>query len=147
MQKILDSGAVLDLTLCSFSEGCQLMKAVAKELKNTTISLGSKEVNGLGDIFKVQFGDEALNTIKNLVTGLISSDTIEATLWPCIMRGTYTKDGVVSKINKDLFEDEKARADYIPILKEALVFNLSPFFKSLKSMLKDIPGASTNTPG
>jgi hypothetical protein len=139
MQKVLESGALLDLSICSFAEGNRLMKAVAKEIKNTQISLGAK--GQMGDFLKLQVGDDALNTIKNLVTGLLASDEIEAALWPCIERGTY--DGV--HIKKDIFEDEKVRADYIPILKEALVYNLSPFFKSLKSLVKDIPLVNTGT--
>ena len=139
MEKVLDSGAVLNLSICSFAEGNRLMKAVAKEIKNTQISLGAK--GQMGDFLKLQVGDEALNTIKNLVTGLLASDEIEAALWPCIERGTY--DGI--HIKKDIFEDEKVRADYIPILKEALVYNLRPFFQSLKSLVKDIPLVSTST--
>ena len=139
MQKVLDSGSILELSICSFAEGNRLMKAVAKEIKNTQISLGAK--GQMGDFLKLQVGDDAINTIKNLVTGLLASDEIEAALWPCIERGTY--NGI--HIKKDIFEDEKVRADYIPILKEALVYNLSPFFKSLKSLVKDIPLVNTGT--
>ena len=144
MQKVLDSGATLDLSLCSFAEGNRLMKAVARELKDTPISIGAK--GNIKDFFKLDFGDEALNTVKNLLTGLIASDEIEAALWPCIERGTYTTpSGTILHIKKDIFEDEKTREDYIPILKEALVYNLSPFFKSLKSLVKDIPLVNTST--
>jgi hypothetical protein len=146
MEKILESGAILKLSLCSFAEGSKLMKAVARELRNTTISLGVKEVKNLGDLFKIDVGDEALNTFKNLVAGLISSEEIEAALWPCIVRGSYIYAGVETHINKDLFEDEKARADYLPILKEALVYNLSPFFVNLKSLVLGSQGASTASP-
>jgi len=142
MQKILDSGAVLELSMASFAEGTRLMKAVAKELKNTQISLGAK--GDIKDFFKMELGDEAMNTIKNIVTGLIASEEIEAALWPCMERGSYTVGGVMRKINRDLFEDEKARADYIPVLKEALVYNLAPFFKSLGSLVKGIPAATTS---
>lgn len=146
MQKILDSGAILDLSICSFAEGNRLLKAVARELKNTKLALGIKDVKGFQDIFKLDLGDDAVNTIKNLLTGLIASEDIEAALWPCMERGSYTIDGVQKKINRDLFEDEKARADYIPILKEALVFNLTPFFANLKSLLQGIPGVNTASP-
>ena len=139
MQKILDSGAVLELTLCSFAEGNRLMKAVAKELKNTNISIGAK-----GDFMNLK-GEEAINTIKNLVTGLLASDEIEVALWPCMERGTYTVGGVLKKINRDLFEDEKARADYLPVMREALTYNLSPFFLNLGSLLKGMPAVSTAT--
>ena len=101
MQKVLESGAVLDLSICSFAEGNRLMKAVAKEIKNTQISLGAK--GQMGDFLKLQVGDDALNTIKNLVTGLLASDEVEAALWPCIERGTY--DGV--HIKKDILRMRK----------------------------------------
>ena len=138
MEKVLDSGAVLNLSICSFAEGNRLMKAVAKEIKNTQISLGVGEKT---DFMKLKVGDDALNTIKNLITGLLASDEIEAALWPCIGRGTY--NGI--HITKDMFEDEKVRADYIPILKEALVYNLRPFFSSLASLVKELPLISANT--
>ena len=144
MIKTLDSGAILDISVCSFAEGTRLMKAVARELKNTQVSLGVK--GHIADFFKADIGDEALNTIKNIVTGLIASEEIEAALWPCMERGTYTRDSVTHKINRDLFEDEKRRADYVPVLKEVLVNSLTPFFGSLKSLVKDIPRAGTGTP-
>ena len=61
-------------------------------------------------------------------------------------RGSYTNNGVTKKINKDLFEDEKARADYIPILKEVLVFSLFPFLKNLNSLLEGLPALNTAIP-
>jgi hypothetical protein len=140
VEKILDSGAVLNLTMCSFAEGNRLMKAVARELKATSINLGFQGKD-LKDLFKLQVGDETLNTIKNLVTGLLASDEIEAALWPCIERGTY--NGV--HIKRDIFEDEKVRTDYIAVLKEALIFNLTPFSSGLVSLLRDIPKAGTAT--
>ena len=139
MQKVLDSGSILELSICSFAEGSRLMKAVAKEIKNIQISLGIK--GQMGDFLKLQVGDDALNTIKNLVTGLLSSDEIEAALWPCLERGTYNG----THIKRDIFEDEKTRCDYIPILKEALVYNISPFLGGLQSLVKDLIPASIST--
>ena len=132
MEKVLGSGALLNLSLCSFSEGTKLMKAVTKELKNTPILFGDQISN--------------FNTIKTIASVLIASDEIEQSLWPCMERGTYTIDGITHKINKDLFENEKARADYIPILKETLVFSLSPFLKNINSLLGDIQDPSTIIP-
>ena len=125
MIKTLDSGAVLELSVCSFAEGARLMKTVAKEMKGAQISQGD---------------------VMNMILSLIASEEIEASLWPCMERGTYTVGGITKKINRDLFEDEKARSDYIPILKEVLVNSLTPFFKSLGSLVKDIPKVSTDIP-
>jgi len=144
MDKLLDSGAKLSLTLCSFAEGTKLMKAVAREAKSITLEMGVEKATGLQDLMKFDFNDKAMNTIKNLVLGLLANEEVEAALWPCVERGTYTVNGLVRKINRDLFEDEKARADYVPILKEALVFNMGPFFTSLASLLKGMPAAGTD---
>jgi hypothetical protein len=144
VKKTLESGAVLELSICSFKEGTNLMKAVAKELKTTTIAFGVKDAKNFGDLFK-NITDDSMNTLKNLVVGLLSSEEIEAALWPCMERGTYTFNNLTRKINSDLFEDEKVRADYLPILKEVLVFSLAPFFSSLKSLVWDSQVASTST--
>ena len=141
MQKVLESGAILDVSICSFTEGTKLMKAVSKEIKNTPISLGTN----VADFFKAEVSSEILNTMKNIITSLLSSEDIEAALWPCMERGTYTVGGVIRKINRDLFEDEKTRADYVPVLKEVLVYNLTPFFGGLKSLVKSLPVVGIGT--
>jgi hypothetical protein len=145
MQTTLESGAILELSTCSFSEGVRLMKAVARELKSTQISLGSGEATKVGDIFQMNVGPEILNTVKNIIASLISSEEIEAAIWPCMERGSYTLDGVTHKINRDIFEDPAIRGDYIPVLKEALVFSLTPFFGGLKSLVKNLPGSDIAT--
>jgi hypothetical protein len=139
----LSSGAELALSACSFQEGTKLMKAVAREIKGVAVSIGMRDVKNLGDILSVRAGDDVFNTIKNFAAGLLASEEIEAALWPCMERGTYTVNGVTSKINRDLFEDEKVRADYIPILREVLVYSLGPFSEGVGSLLKGIPQAVT----
>jgi hypothetical protein len=144
MIKTLDSGATIDISVCSFEEGKNLMKAVARELKNTKIALGAK--GGILDLFQLEATDDVLNTLKDIVTGLISSDEIENALWPCMIRGTYSDKGVTHKITRDLFEDEKRRADYMPVLKEVLVYSLTPFFGSLGSLVKSLRDKGISIP-
>lgn len=121
MKKTLESGAVLDMTMAPFVEGHRLFKAVAKELKAVHI-----QANGQAE--------GALNAIKDIVASLVSSDEVESALWACMGRAAWNG----RKAEPGLFEDEKAREDFLIIQKEVLLFNLGPFQKSLKSMFSDV---------
>jgi hypothetical protein len=110
----LSSGAELDITMASFEEADALLDAVLKEVES--INVTSK--------------DDHVNVLKNLFTRAKLSPTIKNALKPCLARTTYNK---VKLINNDVFEDEKARCDYLPVLKEVLEYNLTPFFVSLIS--------------
>ena len=61
---------------------------------------------------------------------LVVSPLIQPALWDCLAVCLYNS----KKINKDTFQDEEARGDFILVAKEALVANLAPFFKSLGSV-------------
>lgn len=139
LKKTLDSGAVLEVTMAPFEDGHRLLKAVMREAESVKVSLGVKGKT-LGDIFSLELTDETLDMIKNVVSRLVSSDTIEEALWICIGRATYNN----VKITKDTFEDEKARGDYFLVMKEVLGFNLRPFVKNLASLFTDLKQRSTN---
>lgn len=139
MEKTLDSGAVLNVTMAPFKDGNDLRKAVLRELETVRISF-DLDIGKVKEIFTKGGGDEVVNAIKNLILKLASSEEIEARVWKCLERATY--DNV--KITKETFEPEAARGDYLIVLKEVLWFNLSPFFKNLSSMLPDL-GAVSNT--
>ena len=130
--KTLDSGAVLDLTLAPFEAGHKLLKAVMREIEQVNVS--KEALSG-------EMNEGALNTIKSLLARLIYSDAVEAALWPCMDRALYNN----KRISKDLFEDEAARADYLPVVKEVLLFNLSPFTKNLTSLLSEVMGKPTGS--
>lgn len=115
----LSSGAELDITLASFDEGEILMQACLKEIDSIPIT--SKE--------------DHISIFKSIFARAILSKEIKNALKPCLERSTYNK---VKLINNDVFEDEKARADYLPVLKEVLEYNLTPFFVNLISPLKDL---------
>ena len=118
--KTLPSGAVLDITLSDFETGHNLLKAV------------SREIEGI----KVQGSMQDVELIKNLVMRTIYSEGINAALKPCFDRCMYNK----KKITNALFEDEKTRGDYLIVVKEVLVANLTPFFSNLSSLFTDIAG-------
>lgn len=136
--KTLKSGATIEVTLGSFSEGHRLFKAVMRELEKVNIEFESKGKN-LGEIFNGEIGDKFLNTLKNLIARLVSSDEVEAALWPCMNRGKYEGKAIRS----ELFENEDIRGDYIEISKEVLWFNLLPFCKNLDSLLSILMSRDT----
>ncbi len=116
----LVSGAELEVTLASFAEGHRLFKVVTKELET------------------VDFKED---TVQKMAFKLISSESIEHALWPCMSRATYNK----MKVNPDLFEDANVRGDFLSVAKEVLVFNLLPFSKGLDSVLSGFTAKSTET--
>lgn len=110
LSKTLNSGAVLNVTLADFPLGKRLFKAVTKELES------------------LDFNED---TVAKMALRLISSDEIEEALWPCMGRVTYNS----LKVTPALFEDSKIREDFLEVAKEVMVFNLTPFFASLGSIL------------
>ena len=119
--RTLPSGKILNMTIASFADGHKLLKAVAKEIEGVKFN---------ADVFKEP------DAIKNLIMRAIYSSEVEEALKPCLARCNYDK----KQITEEVFEDPKARGDYLPVIKEVLTYNLSPFFGSLGSLLKDIKG-------
>lgn len=120
-EKVLGSGAVLNMTSGCFKEGHTLFKAVMTEL-------GSLD------------GNLELNT--KLRIKLISSENIERALWPCMARCTYNKVKVVPEMFDNV---EGSIDDFLDIALEVLGFNLDPFFKSQNSRSKEVPETDVNT--
>lgn len=139
LKKILDSGATLEVTMCPFQEGNKLLKAVMKEAESVKVVLGIKGKT-LKDIADLELTDDVLDTVKNIVARLLSSDEIEAALWVCLGRATYNN----KKITPETFEDEEARSDYFVVMKEVLGFNLRPFVKNLASLFTGLLEKSIN---
>ena len=62
---------------------------------------------------------------KEAVQIFIATPEILTALWPCLDKCLWNK----SRINAELFRDEKAREDLLEIAEEVAAFNLSPFMK------------------
>ena len=133
LKKTLPSGAVLEASICSFDEGKNLFKAVTREMETIKLDIGDMDFSSLTNK-NAEISSEMVNTMKNIASRLISSNEIESCLWPCLGRATINN----IKVTKGTFEDIDIRGDYIIVLKEILIFNMSPFTKSLISMLKDL---------
>ena len=128
LKKTLDSGARIEIQVSSFEVCNRLLKTVMREVDGVKVSLGIKSgAKNLGDL---ELNDDALNTIKSFIARIISSESVESVLWECMPVVLYN-DG---KVTRDTFENIEARADYLPLMKEVLVYNLTPFFKNLNSL-------------
>lgn len=106
----LPSGAILKLNLAPFADAKALYQAVFEEMRGLDID-----------------PDKAEKLLKDLFCVGLSSKKIEKCLQKCLERVLY--NGL--KITDELFEDEAARGDYIPMCTEVAKENLLPFMKSL----------------
>jgi hypothetical protein len=132
MKKSLESGALLDITT-TFADSHRLFKAVMKEFENVKLEAGAQS---LKELFAMDLGEEALNTLKNLICRIVSSEIIDEAMWQCFTRVTYNG----TKVTKDTFEAENVRGDYLLVVKEVMVANLAPFFASRDSLLSGLAG-------
>ena len=115
----LPSGRELQLGIAPFAVGMKLVKTLAAEAKNVDVELESLDLSKLAG--------KNLNSIKNLVLQMLSSDALEAALFQCMERCLL--DG--QKITRQTFEPEDMRQDFFPVAWEVIAFNVAPFAKSL----------------
>ena len=142
MKVTLKSGAVLDITRAPFVSSHRLFKTVLREMKGVTIKLGLKEGQSLSGLFDMELTDEALNTAKDGIFTLLSSQEIEEALWECFGgRVLYN----AKRVDLAFFNDEKMQEEYHEIMKEVLTANLSPFQKSLQSLFPNFRLEPKNT--
>ncbi len=127
LKKKLESGAEIDVQPASFQDANKLLKTVMREAEKIQINLGVSGASSLASLLKDEAKDDILNTIKNAIARVISSEEIESALWPCMSRVTYNGQ----KVTKETFDNPDARQDFLPLMKEVLGYNLRPFFKGL----------------
>jgi len=116
---LLKSGAVLVVNMAPFSSSNKLLKVIMRELKTVDLELENL------DLAKIASQD--INTLKNAVCQLLSSDALEQAVFECMGKCTYNG----SRIVKDTFEPDDARQDYLPCAWEVIKANLRPFFSGL----------------
>lgn len=142
MEKTLESGAKLVITLSDFEVCDRLLIAVTKELEGVGINLGLKS-GGLADFLNMDIDkDAALNTLKNAIMRLGSSTSIRSVLWECMGRVVYNGQKVTTKT----FEGEKERGDWPIVAKEVLAANLLPFFPQVSSKFSMLAKEITRSP-
>lgn len=118
----LPSGAELEMTLAPFLEGRKLLAAVSGCIKSVKVDAE------LGDVSN-------LNSLKDVFLSCLTSKEVEDALLGCLKRCTYNGQRITSW---DIFEDLKAREDYMTVCVEVSKFNLAPFTKNLLQLLSGI---------
>lgn len=116
------------INTASFKDAANLKKAAMKCLLNVDIlkNINIENLQGL-DSTKV------FDALGQLIVNMDVSEDFEKAVFACLSNCLY--DGF--KINMQLFDDlESAREDYYEIISKCCEVNLSPFFRSLSSELK-----------
>lgn len=142
LTKKLPSGKTLEIQMGDWEESVNLMEVVFKEAETINIALGIKG-KSLEEFFTANLGDDAIDTLKNIIARLISSKNIKEALVPLMNKTLY--DGIKCT-NPDIKNTVEFRGDYFLILKEVMVYNLSPFFKNLNSLFGDLPKRNISNP-
>lgn len=109
----LPSGAKLEITPADWEISKALYQEIASEAESLVLD-PKAEVD--------------VNLWKNIAFRALSSKKIDAQAWACI-EGRCTYNGV--RITKDTFQPLKAREDYLLVMFEVTVVNVSPFMKNL----------------
>ena len=117
----LKSGNQLTVSVAPFSEANKLLKTVARELTAVSFDLD------FGNVDLAHISPKDINTLKNAAFQLLQSDVVEASVFKCMERCLYNGQRITAKT----FEEENARADYLPVAWEVMKANLTPFFKNL----------------
>jgi len=116
----LPSGAILKITLAPFSDSRDLYQAFLEEIKT------------------INFKSSVQEALKDLICYGFSSKRIEMCLEKCFKRCLYNSGNGDLKIDKDTFEPEEARDDYLTVCLEVAKENVMPFTKSLYAKYKPL---------
>ena len=137
---VLPSGRALEFQDPGWALSCKLKCLVFQLARQTNIG----DMN-LGDALKgggLSMEKVEVNDLKNVFCTLLGSEELDKLLLAC-MKGGSLLNGV--RITDQTFEDVILREDFIPCQKEVGWRTLSPFFKSLGSLLSAL-GIQTTTP-
>lgn len=118
----LPSGMELMIGETPFSESNALFKAVIKSLRMVEVD---NTIHGLDEFIGALLGAQ------------LSDGEVEKAMWDCLKYATYGDRKIVSS----LFDEEKARTDYIDICLEVGQENLRPFMKGLYAALPRLTSA------
>jgi hypothetical protein len=112
--------------MAPFAVGVKVQRVFANELKSVSIDSLDDGVDP--------------NTLKGALFQLLASEQVEQAVFDLFKYCLYND----AKVDRGTFEAAEARQDYLPAAWEAVSFNLSPFLKSLGSLLSGLAGQTTN---
>lgn len=116
----LASGKIVEFELAPVERGLNLFRTVVNETKGTGLKLEIEE----GDtIFNLIFGKNA-----DAALAVMSSENVFNAVYECCSRVKYDN----KPFTLELFNEEKARQDLLPVIQLVGLENLAPFFPGLR---------------
>lgn len=116
----LTSGKIVEFELAPVETGLNLFRTVVNETKGTGLKLEIEE----GDtIFNLIFGKNA-----DAALAVMSSENVFNAVYECCSRVKYDN----KPFTLELFNEEKARQDLLPVVQLVGLENLAPFFPGLR---------------
>jgi hypothetical protein len=123
----LKSGRKLTVAIAPYSAANKLRKVILAEIAQVDVAAELKIDAKMLGLDVREMSGPALQTVKNLICRLLSSDAIEAAFFECAQKSLL--DGV--KITRETFEPPEARGDMLPVAQEVIRANVAPFFEGL----------------
>lgn len=136
------SGAQVEITLSDYGTSYDLFKSVLCAIRKGGV--GSK----IGDIQATdieafqQMDLKGLGGLADMVIDVLNSKEVEGLVFKCMERCSY--DG--ERINRDTFEPEARRGDFLFVAFEVMKVNVLPFLSHLSSGLKGVFQVKSDSP-
>lgn len=121
----LSSGKVLEFSLAGTEVALELFRKVLNECKNAGLDFNFTEETRIID---------AIASNKEALLNIFSSKSVMDAVCECCSKVLYDK----KHFSMELFEEEKARADFFSVMVIVGVENLTPFFPQVHSYLEPI---------
>ena len=116
----LTSGKIVEFELAPVETGLNLFRTVVNETKGTGLKL---EIDESDTVFNLIFGKNA-----DAALAVMGSENVFNAVYECCTRVKYDN----KPFTLDLFNDEKARQDLLPVIQLVGMENLAPFLPSLR---------------
>ncbi len=118
---IEESGAKVNIAVCSFESAFKLKSVIEKELLKSNINL-------------MELDFEDISKIINLLMVLDSSSEVFEAMFECLKKSSYNGVG----IKKETFDTPEKWGDLYEVFFYCLKVNVFPFYKNLLSKFKKL---------
>lgn len=117
----LQSGSQIEINLASVEAALHLYRTLMWECQKAGLDITIADDTTIAGILQ--------NNIKAILN-ILGSEIVLDAIKGCCDKVLYNKE----RFNMEIFEDEKARADFFPLMILVGVENLRPFFPNLNSV-------------